>query len=137
MALPTMRVRRLRRSDRVFWSISLASLAVAGLYSSARAADERSAWDASTSTGCDASQVAWGYDVELVPGAGYAIAGMHFDTVPSQCAGTPIVVVYTGVDRVPHSAALTLVAGAVDRLDPAVLADIASPDMTATWSLAG
>ena len=125
------------RSSRAFWSVALASLAVAGLYTSARAADQRSTWAAAEASTCRASTVAWGYDMELVPGAGYAIAGVHFDAVPDRCVGAEIVVSYAGADGVEHRTSRTLAAGTTDRLDPAVLASIAGPDMTASWSLAG
>lgn len=122
-------------SGRAFWALGLAAVAVAGLYSSARAASEDVAAVTPAARGCVIGEVEWGYDMELVPGAGYAIAGIHIDTVPDECAGEPIVLFYQGVDGSAHSSPGILAAGLVDVLDPALLATMAGPSMTAGWTL--
>lgn len=131
--LPRRRA-RLGRPDRVFWAAGLTCLAVAGLYSSARAADQRVAWAALDA--CDVADVSWGYDVALVPDTGYAIAGVRFSDVPDACAEAAVLVTVTRGDGLTRTVAGTLREATVS-LDPAVLATIAGPDMTAGWSLVG
>jgi len=105
---------------RRFWAGSLLALAAAGMITAARFAGQ-AAFAGPGGSGCDASTVDWGYEVELSPGTGsYSLAGTRFDRVPSECAGAHAVIVYRDDAQVQHRSRVVLAAGLVDRLDPAV-----------------
>lgn len=105
--------------ERLFWAGSLVALAVAGMVTSARFADQAVALPGSS--GCDASSVTWGYEVEISPSTGsYSLAGARFDRVPEGCAGAQAVILYRDADQVQHRSRVVLEAGLVDHLDPDV-----------------
>lgn len=107
-------------SERLFWSGSLAALAVAGMLAAARLAEQTVAPGVAGSA-CDAAAVDWGYEVELSPGTGsYSLAGTRFRHVPEGCAGEHAVILYRDEEQVQHRSRVVLSPGMVDLLEPDV-----------------
>jgi len=95
MAATTARTGARSLGNRAFWAGALALIATAGLYSSARAANEREAMSNLGGSGCDPSAVGWGWDVTLAGANGYVVSGVRFTTVPDECIGQNATVAYT------------------------------------------
>ena len=105
--------------ERLFWAGSLAALAVAGMFAAERFSGQLAS--GLVTSGCDASSVRWGYEVELSPGTGsYSLAGARFDRVPPGCAGLHAVISYRDEHEVLHQSQVVLADGLVDQLDPDV-----------------
>lgn len=105
--------------NRVFWAGALAAVATAGLFTSARAAEQREAMDSLSGQGCDPSAVSWGWDVQLAGDMGYVLSGVRFTEVPDACDGAHATVAYTDAS------------GAVVAQDVVVLSDATTYPLTA------
>ncbi|WP_448631281.1 hypothetical protein [Cellulomonas soli] len=95
-------------------------MSVAGLYASARAADQLVG---SGPQGCDAGGVRWSYEVALDAQDGYGITGTRFVTVPEACEGAQVQVVYRADGHEVHRSDVVLRAGAVDAIPVADLGE--------------
>lgn len=116
---------------RMRWAAALGALGVAGLYSSANAADDLP--DAA-SAACTTAEVVWGYEVELAAdGGGFAVSGVRFEQVPADCDGLRAAVTYVDdAGRLVHRSAVALAPGAVDLLPT----DVPGPVAAARWVVA-
>ncbi|GAA3795048.1 hypothetical protein [Cellulomonas soli] len=106
-------LRRRPSSTRVFWASSLAAVSLAGLYASARAAEQLVV---AAPAGCDVQSVDWSYEIGLDARTGYGITGTRFVDVPDACEGVRVQVLYRADGSIVRRSEVVLHDGTVDLL---------------------
>lgn len=124
----TLRTFRRPSSRRVFWASSLAALSLAGLYASARAAEQLVV---AAPDGCDTGTVEWSYEIALDEQAGYVITGTRFGDVPDACDGARVQILYRSDGAVVHTSDAVLHDGTTDTVDAGLLTTVRITD--AAW----